>query len=306
LPRDSNESGPAARLSEPPARQGIRRWLREPLLHFALIGAALFGLHSLVAPQRPHSPGSRIELTPDDVRQMDIAWQSKWQRSPTPAEWRDLIEEKVREEVLYREAVAMGLDQDDVIVRRRMGQKLEFLIEDVSDLPRPTTAELKAWFGRNASQFALPGKVTFCHVYFLPNEPVGQAAARAARASAILKGRTSCNSADLASLGDRFPEQDYYAERTPDEVAGIFGTQFAADLFKLRPGHWEGPIQSGLGSHLVLIESLAPNRLPAFDEGDRAQIESAWLDSKRAEAKAKVFDAMRAKYEVIVPKPSTL
>jgi peptidyl-prolyl cis-trans isomerase C len=284
-------------------RLRIRGWMREPLVQFALIGAALFSLYSLVAPSRPHAPGSRIELTKDDLAQIDIGWRSKWQRPPTPAEWRDLIEEKVREEVLYREAVAMGLDQDDVIVRRRMGQKLEFLIEDVSDLPNPTTAALKTWFQHNASQFALPGSVTFCHVYFSPDRGGQQVAARAARALATLKGRSSCGSSNAAALGDRFPDQAFYADRSPEEVASIFGTQFAQSLFKLQPGRWEGPVQSGLGSHLVLIEALSPGRLPAFEEVDRAQIESAWLDSQRAESKRKAFDAMRAKYEVVLPKP---
>jgi hypothetical protein len=284
--------------------QRIRGWLREPLVQFFLIAAGLFSLHSLVAPPRPHAPGSTIELTKDDLAQMDIAWRSKWQRPPTPAEWRDLIDEKVREEVLYREAVAMGLDQDDVIVRRRLGQKLEFLLEDVSSLRDPTTAELKAWFQHNASQFALPGSVTFCHVYFSPDAGGRQPAARAARALATLKGRSSCSSSNADALGDLFPDQDYYADRSPEEVASVFGTEFSKSLFRLRPGRWQGPVQSGLGWHLVLIEALTPGRIPAFDEVDRAQIESAWLDSRRAESKRKAFDAMRAKYEVVLPKPA--
>ena len=282
----------------------MRGWLREPLVHFFLIGAGLFSLYFLVAPPRPQAPGSKIEITKDDLAQMDIAWRSKWQRPPTSAEWRDLIDEKVREEVLYREAVAMGLDQDDVIVRRRMGQKLEFLIEDVSDLRDPTTAELQTWFKQNASQFAMPGRITFCHVYFSPDARGPQAAAQVARALATLRSRSSCASPDIGSIGDRFPEQDYYAERTPDEVASTFGTQFSQSLFKLRPGRWQGPVQSGLGSHLVLIEAATSGRLPAFDEVDRAQIESAWLDSRRAESKRKAFDAMRAKYEVVLPRSS--
>ena len=284
--------------------QRFRGWLREPLVQFFLIGAVLFALYSMVAPPRPHAPGSRIELTKDDLAQMDIGWRSKWQRPPTPAEWRDLIDEKVREEVLYREAVAMGLDQDDVIVRRRMGQKLEFLLEDVSALRDPTTAELKAWFQLNASQFALPGRVTFCHVYFSPDARGRQAGAAAAQTLAALKGRTSCASSNAAALGDPFPDQNYYAERTPDEVASVFGTDFSKSLFRLRPGHWQGPIESGLGWHLVMIEALSPGRLPTFDEVDRAQVQSAWLDARRAESKRNAFDAMRAKYEVVLPKPS--
>jgi peptidyl-prolyl cis-trans isomerase C len=283
-------------------RLRIRGWLREPLLHFALIGAALFILHLLVAPPRPEAPGSRIELTEDDLRQIDLTWRAKWQRPPTPAEWRDLVDEKVREEVLYREALAMGLDQDDAIVRRRLGQKLEFLMEDVSSIRDPTTAELEAWFKRNAAQFALPGLVTFCHYYFSPDVRGQRAAADAARALTALKPGPSCSSSNTA-LGDRFPDQDYYAERSPDEIASTFGTQFSQSLFKLQPGSWQGPVESGFGWHLVRVEALTPGRVPAFNEVDREQVQSAWLDSRRAESKRNAFDAMRAKYTVVLPEP---
>jgi len=279
----------------------IRDWMRSPLLHFLLIGAALFMFYDLVSPPRPAAPGSRIELTEDDLRQIDIAWMAKWQRPPTPAERRDLIDSKVREEVLYREALAMGLDQDDVIIRRRLGQKLEFLIEDVSTIRDPSQAELESWYKRNAAQFSLPGRATFCHIYFSPDVRGQRAAVDAARALAALKAGTSCNSLGDTALGDRFPDQNYYAERSPEEVANSFGTQFSQSLFRLKPGSWQGPVESGFGWHLVLIDTLTPARIPEFGEVDRAKIASAWLDSQREESKRKAFEAMRAKYEVVLP-----
>jgi len=276
--------------------------MRSPLLHFLLIGAALFMLYDLVSPPRPAAPGSRIELTEDDLKQIEMVWTAKWLRPPTPAEWRDLVDSKVREEVLYREALKMGLDQDDVIIRRRLGQKLEFLIEDVSSIRDPSTAELESWYKRNGAQFSLPGKATFCHIYFSPDVRSLRAEADAARALAALPAGTTCNSS--AALGDRFPDQNYYAERTPDDVANSFGTQFAQSLFRLKPGSWQGPVESGFGWHLVLVDTLTPARIPAFGEVDRATIRSAWLDSQREESKRKAFEAMRAKYEVVLPKPS--
>jgi peptidyl-prolyl cis-trans isomerase C len=277
--------------------------MRSPLLHFMLIGAALFILHYLISPPRPAAPGSRIELTDDDLKQIDIAWMAKWQRLPTEAEHRDLVEAKVREEILYREALAMGLDQDDAIIRRRLGQKLEFLFEDVSAIRDPSEAELKSWFARDAAQFRLPGRATFCHIYFSPDVRGQRANADAARALGSLKSGTSCSSGVAEELGDRFPDRDYYAERSSDEVASIFGTQFAQSLFRLQLGSWQGPVASGLGAHLVLIDSLTPSRIPSFDEVDRKTVTTAWLDSQREETRRKAYDAMRAKYEVILPKP---
>lgn len=268
------------------------------MVHFLLLGAAIFLLYWAVSPQRAMAPGYRIELTEGDLRQIETGWTVKWKRPPTAAEWRDLINEQVKEEILYREALKLGLDQDDEIVRRRLGQKLEFLAEDVSSLRDPTTTELEAWYGQHAARFALPGRVTFCHVYFSPDR--GSADLRARQALEGLKSHPSCQAS--AVLGDRFPDYDYYANRDPDEVASIFGTQFSRDVFQLQPGAWRGPIQSGLGWHLVLVEGLTRRRVPAFNEVYRAQIESAWLDAQRVEAKRKAFAAMKAKYEVVIPK----
>jgi hypothetical protein len=281
-------------------RQRIRNALHEPLLLFLLIGAAIFMLYLAVTPRRAADPGSRIELTSDDMRQIELGWTAKWKRPPTPAEWHDLVEDAVREEVLYREALKLGLDQDDTIVRRRLGQKLEFLMEDVSALRDPTVPELKAWYGQHSAQFALPGRVTFCHAYFSPDSPGGPAEARARAALAQLRSKSSCGAS--GSIGDRFPDYDYYANRSPDEVANVFGTQFAKALFLLRPGGWQGPVESGLGWHLILVEAMTPGRVPAFSEVDRAEMESAWQDDQRAEAKRKAFAAMLANYQVVLPK----
>jgi hypothetical protein len=300
LPRDHSDESPEAEQSPQTVRQRIRKALHEPLLLFLLIGAAIFMLYLAVTPRRAADPGSRIELTEDDMRQIELGWTVKWKRPPTPAEWNDLVEDAVREEVLYREALKLGLDQDDTIVRRRLGQKLEFLMEDVSALRDPTTPELKAWYGQHGAQFALPGRVTFCHAYFSPDSPGGQAEARARAALAQLRSNSSCGAS--ASIGDRFPDYDYYANRSPDDVANVFGTQFAEGLFRLRPGGWQGPVESGLGWHLILVEALTPGRVPAFDEVPRAEVESAWQDDQRAQAKRKAYQAMRARYEVALPK----
>jgi hypothetical protein len=289
------------RLTVPPMKQRLRDWMHSPLLHFLLIGAALFLLYDLVSPPRPVAPGSRIELTDDDLRQIDLVWLAKYQRLPTVAERRDLIDAKIREEILYREGLAMGLDQDDAIIRRRLGQKLEFLMEDVSGIRDPSPAELESWYKRNAAQFTVPGRATFCQIYFSPDIRGQRAQTDAARALAALKSGTSCNSPSIAALGDRFPDYIYYANRSPEEVANVFGTQFSQSLFRLKPGRWQGPVESGLGWHLVLIDTLTPARIPPFAEADRAAVQSAWLDSQRDESKRKAFEAMRAKYEVVLP-----
>src|SRR5215470_14548602 len=148
-----------------------KRWVREPLLHFLLLGVALFAVYSSMQRGRGGVESSKqIALTLDDLRQMDMYFESQWHRPPTPQEFQAMVDDKVREEVLYREGIAMGLDKDDTIVKRRMAQKMQFLAEDVAAAHEPTTAELKAWYEKNSNKFALPSRMSFRHLYFSPDK----------------------------------------------------------------------------------------------------------------------------------------
>src|SRR5215510_736701 len=145
----------------------IGRWLREPLLHFLLLGVALFIVdRSLHRGPIGVESSKQIALTLDDLRQLDMYFESQWRRPPTPEEFNRLVESKVQEEILYREALAMGLDKDDIIVKRRMAQKMQFLAEDVAAAREPTTAELKRWYEQNSVLFERPSQVSFRHLYF--------------------------------------------------------------------------------------------------------------------------------------------
>jgi peptidyl-prolyl cis-trans isomerase C len=283
-----------------PFRSAAIRWLSEPLLHFLLLGAVLFGAYRFFEPRVTMPEAStQISLTPDELLQLILVFQAQWQRPPTQSEFSRLVESKVQEEVLYREAVAMGLDKDDTIVKRRMTQKMQFLAEDVAAAYEPTTAELEAWYARNAGKFALPGRVNFRHLYFSPDRRGARAHDDAGDALAKLAGQPT-DSGLAASLGDPFMLQDYYADRTPEQLAKEFGPAFAQAIFRLGPGTWQGPIESGFGWHLVLVNSVVPGRAPSFAEVE-SDVKTAWLGERKAEAWRKAYDAMRAKYTVRLP-----
>jgi len=188
----------------------IKRWLREPLVHFLLIGLVLFAVYGVLNPG-PGQGGSlnQIVLTEDDLQQLQIGFTAQWQRPPSPEELARLVNSKVREEILYREALALGLDKEDTIVKRRMAQKMEFLAEDLSDLREPTAEELRAWFEQNSRQFALPARVTFRHLYFSPDRRGQRAHDDAIRALNRLANKTE-DSPAAAALADPFMFQDYY------------------------------------------------------------------------------------------------
>ena len=280
----------------------LKRWLREPLLHFLLLGAVLFAAYAYTQRGRGGVESSKqIAVSLDDLRTMDMYFESQWHRQPTPAEFQAMVEDKVREEVLYREALAMGLDKDDTIVKRRMAQKMQFLAEDVAAAHEPSTAELKAWFEKNNTKFALPSRYSFRHLYFSPDKRGQNAQADAAMALPKVAGQPE-NSTLALSLGDRFMFQDYYGDRTPDAIAKEFGPQFAVALEKLKPGSWQGPIESGYGWHLVYIDTVIPGRIPAFEEME-PDIKTAWLAEQKQQAWQKAYADMRAKYTLLLPNP---
>ncbi|MEO8675883.1 MAG: peptidylprolyl isomerase [Casimicrobiaceae bacterium] len=279
---------------------GARRWLREPLLHFLIAGLALFGVYRALHPNPGQGERSnRIELTADDLRQIDVAWRAQWQRSPTPAEMRGLVQTQIREEVLFREAVALGLDKGDTIVKRRLAQKMEFLAEDASAIRDPSAAELKTWFDKNRDRFTQPGRISFHHLYFSPDRRGGQAREAATKALSALAGK-GADAPGVATLADRFPEKDYYAEREPAQIANVFGSQFAQALSQIKPGSWQGPVESGLGWHLVFVDAVAPGRIPAFEEIEPA-VKADWIEEQRAGSKRRAFEAMLSRYEIVLP-----
>ena len=278
----------------------LRRWSREPLLHFLLIGAVLFGIYSWMNRGRMGiEPSKQIAVTLDDLRIMDAYFESQWHRPPTPVEFQAMVEDKIREEVLYREGLAMGLDKDDTIVKRRMAQKVQFLAEDVAAAHEPSTAELKAWFDKNPQKFALPSRYSFRHIYFSPDKRGKNAQQDAAQALTRISGQPEDSKA-ASSLGDNFMFQDYYGDRAPSAIAKEFGPQFAVALEKLKPGSWQGPVESGYGWHLVFIDTVIPGRIPAFEEME-PDVKTAWLAEQKSVAWQKAYADMRAKYTVLLP-----
>jgi peptidyl-prolyl cis-trans isomerase C len=280
----------------------LRRMLREPLLHFLLLGLALFAVYSYMHRGRGGIESSmQIALTPDDLQVMESYFESQWHRPPTVAEFQAMMEDKVREEILYREALAQGMDRDDTIVKRRMAQKMQFLAEDVAAAHEPSSAELSAWFEMNSNKFALPSRISFRHLYFSPDKRGKSAQEDAARVLARIAGQPEDSKLAIL-LADPFMFQDYYGDRAPSAIAKEFGPPFAVAVEKLKPGSWQGPIESGYGWHLVFVDTVIPGRIPALEEIE-SDVKTAWLSEQKATAWQKAYAEMRAKYTVLLPAP---
>lgn len=278
----------------------VARVLREPLLHFLLAGAAVFAAYAWLHRESVAAdPSHRIELTQDELRQLAVGWIAQGRPAPTADEMRHLVESRIREELLYREALALGLDQGDTIVKRRLAQKMEFLFEDLSALREPTGAELESWFAQHAADFALPARATFRQLYFSPDRRGARARGDATQALAKLASAPG-DAPAAAALADPFMFQDYYGDRSFDEVAKAFGPAFAAALFQLAPGAWRGPIESGYGWHLAFVDSLTPSRTPAFEEV-AADVRTAWLAEQREALRERAIADLKTRYEIVLP-----
>jgi peptidyl-prolyl cis-trans isomerase C len=294
------EDNSARNTSAPDIPSKRRRLLSEPLLHFVVVGALLFGAYRIANPDPEAAVDvSQIELTNDDIRQLAVSWLAQGRPPPTPDELRSLVDQKVTEEILFREAVALGLDRDDQIIKRRLAQKMDFLAADLAAMEEPGNAELLKWYSKNADRFALPAHLNFRHLYFSPDKRGNGARDAAAAALPLIAGKPQ-DSAEVVSVADPFMFKTYYGDATPGQLAKEFGPEFAAAVFELESGSWQGPVQSGYGWHLVWIDSSEPGRVPAFEEV-APDVKAAWLDDRYREVKRTALEEMRSRYTVVVP-----
>lgn len=273
----------------------ISRAMREPLVQFLAAGLMVFLVYAMLHPERFAADTSRrIELSATEVQRVDLAFRARWQRQPTPTELQALLASEVRNEILSREAIALGLDKDDVIVKRRLAQKMEFLAEDVSNLREPTRDELRAWFNANKNEFTQSSRVSFRHAFFSTDRR-GPGAEQAARKALVASARSGA-----APSGDPFMFQDQYSDRTAQHVAEVFGSDFAKTVFAAPLGRWSGPYASGLGWHIVSVEGLQVGEVPAFEEVE-AEVRERWVLEQREATKAAAFKAMLARYVIVMP-----
>jgi peptidyl-prolyl cis-trans isomerase C len=281
--------------------KNVRTILREPLVQFLLIALVLFAVNRFVdADLGGAEPSKRIELTVNDLRQMTMMWLAQGRPMPSKQQLRAMMEQRVGLEVLSREALALGLDRNDEIIRRRLAQKMEFLFDDLGQLQDPTPAELKGWIESNPDRFKLPPRISFRHLYFALDKHAGMAR-QDAQAALVKLGGFAAEQTGSAVIGDPFMFQDTYVDRTPASVAKDFGPSFAKAIFSLPPGRWAGPIQSGYDWHPVFVDAIVPGRIPPLSEIE-AQVKADWLETRTKELKDKALKEIRSRYTVILPK----
>ena len=277
----------------------MARPLREPLLQFLALGALLFALYGLAGKRSADAP-EKIVVSASRIANLDDGFARTWRRPPSEQELQGLIEDYIRDEVFYREGRAAGLDRDDVIIRRRVRQKMEFLAEDMS-LPEPSDEQLGTYLASNPERFRVEDQITFHQVFLSamrrPNtieSDSKQVASVLARVDAV---------ADTMALGDPFLLGDEFRGVSASKVTSIFGESFAKWIFATEKGRWQGPISSGFGQHFVFISEQVSGELPPLD-AVRTAVRREWANARRLEAERKLYASLRERYEIAVEAPS--
>jgi PPIC-type PPIASE domain len=273
--------------------------LREPLLHFVLLGAAIFVIYGLVSEERGVEPG-HIIVTQGKIENLAATSARVWRRPPADQELEGLIQDYVREEVLYREALALELDRDDTIIRRRLRQKMEFVSEDFAAQAEPSDDDLRAYLQAHPEAFAIEPRFTFRQVHLDPQRRGVHLARDVDRLLAELQHRG--NTADPAELGDAFLLAHQFENVSATDVRKVFGDTFAAGLSALTPGQWQGPVASGYGVHLVYVGERTERRIPELAEV-REAVRRAWANARRLEANEAFYQTLLRRYTVTIEHP---
>jgi hypothetical protein len=277
----------------------LKAWLKEPLLHFFLLGGLLFGMYDYLHRNAP-SDGNTIVISRDQFASIEAQHQALWGRPPNAQELNGLVEDWLHDEVLYREGVAMGLDRDDPIVRRRVEQKMEF-IGDGNTPPPPTDADLQAWLDAHPNDYRTEAVFTLHQVYFdraARGQHLDQDVAQAREA--LQQGKPV--NGDVTSLPPAMTSV------SGSEVTAIFGTEFEHAMASLPVGTWQGPVDSGLGVHLVKIDARSPGKVPPLAD-IRAAVERDVAHQREVAAQDAFYRTIRQRYVVRMegdaPAPST-
>jgi parvulin-like peptidyl-prolyl cis-trans isomerase-like protein len=270
------------------------RLLKEPLLQFLALGAMLFALYGFVG-KRSDTP-EKIVVSATQIANLADGFQRTWRRSPSEEELGELVENYIRDEVFYRSGRAAGLDRDDVVVRRRVRQKMEFLAEEIA-VPEPTDQQLATYLAENAEQFRSEDRLTFRQVFLSSSRSTEATDREAKRLAGLLSGADA--ELDTASLGDPFLLNEGSSALPFGAVVRTFGEGFAKQVFAEEPGRWFGPIASPYGEHFVLIEKRTRGGIPPLD-AIRTAVARKWTDARRTEAQEKLYNSLREQYEVIV------
>jgi peptidyl-prolyl cis-trans isomerase C len=276
----------------------LLRPFTEPLIQFLLVGGCIYGAYAYFGTPEENVSEAKIHIDSKRINAFVSEWESRWNRPPTRQEVDGLIQQYVREEVLYRQAVEMGLNENDPITRRRMAQKLDFLTSDLAQMKQPAEGELENYFADNAADYRAPDQITFSQVFFDPDAR-GKTTHSDAEAALVTLKVAGVPDAKTLDKGDAMMLQGYFSSATESDIQRQMGSGFTTAVMKLEAGQWYGPMLSGYGVHLVYVYDFEKGKSPALAEV-KDEVLEAWHEEQREAFNAEFLQALKNRYEIVI------
>ena len=276
----------------------LKKWAREPLLHFLIIGVGAYALVGWLAEGESQDAERAVIVTASDLSALADQWKKAWMRLPTEEEFTRLVNAHVREKVLYQEAMAMGLDTGDVAIERRLAQKVELLARSLNTPAEPSDEVLREWYARNSARFGQPDLYSVVQVFFDPEER-DDAVLDDARAALVRLNDLAEIPENFADFGDRAVQQSYLSQYSEVELRRMFGAQLVDEIVKLEPGAWHGPLVSGYGAHVVRVVDVMRTPIPPF-EAIRGQVAEQWMAEQIETKSDRYVDELVSRYDVVI------
>jgi len=274
------------------------KFLREPLVQFLFLGGLIYLAYGLFTPKIEEDTSRHIVVDNAKVQWMQSTWQKRWNRLPTKEELDGIIEQYIKETVLYNEAIKMGLDKNDGVIRRRLSQQVEFLAKDLVVYTPPSEEDLKKYYDEHQKQYTPDARYTFTQIYFDPDKRGNKTLDDAKRVKEQLIQQGSMLQ-DVSSLGDTFMVDRYFQSSSKFDIRKNFGTGFTEEVIKLEPGKWHGTILSGYGVHLVYMQEVLEAPAPPFSQ-IKEQVLQDWTIEKQIELKDQFYEALKSYYTIVV------
>lgn len=270
-------------------------WIRDPSVQFAVIGALLFALNGLFQGNNPGDT-QEIVITQNRIQHLSTVFERGWQRPPEPEELQGLINDFIREEVLYREAVKMGLDENDTVIRRRMRMKMEFLAKDLVDAIEPSEQVLERYYASNIEKYTLPARYSFEQVFLNSDERTEVAEDARIILTKLTAGK------DPRALGDPNMLQYRFENISAERIDRLFGSDFSLQFIDLETDQWIGPLTSAFGEHLVRISTAEPSRQPDF-AAVKAEVLRDWQVQEQKNVLQSQYETLRNNYRIRIAEP---
>jgi peptidyl-prolyl cis-trans isomerase C len=292
------ETVQATATKDPDLKNGLTQLTREPLVQFLLIGACIYAAYAAYGTPPEDAVDNTVIVDTARIEAFVGQWQQRWNRPPTRRELTGLIDTFVREDVLYRQARAMGLDEDDPVTRRRMAQKLEFLTSDIALFKQPADGELQQYFEDHQARYRDADLITFSHVFF---DPDLRDETTIDDATAMLEGLRAAGDPDSAKLsqGDSLMLQSFFEGVSQSDVQRQLGSGFAETVMQLEPKEWHGPVLSGFGVHLVYVYAFEQAAEPVFEKVEQSVLED-WQKDQQERFNADFYENLKNRYDVVI------